>query len=378
MRHWHRRMLLVKIGLALGLGAAGVGCQTASHTSAPLVALGAPVGVPESTGQSITRVTARAVAPPETTPVVWNSVDTNLPPLENTSTEQPAEGSPPVVDNVAKVLPRGDLEPKQVPEKKRDEPELSPPHILPSPPPVVTHEHHVGPPHELDKRALPPYQIAPPDILLVEVLSKEGLLKNDQPIRGQHLVRLDGTIGLGIYGSVFVGGMTFDEAREAVAAHLRNLPGRNLKVESKDVSVDCLAFNSHFYYVITDGGGFGEQVYPFPITGSETVLDAIGRVNGIPAVGDKYKVWVARRGPGSSGQKLPVDWNSIAQMGGTETNYQLMPGDRVYVKADHWVSADSWLSKRLAPIDRIFGATLLGSQAVNSIRNRNSSGNNNP
>jgi polysaccharide export outer membrane protein len=371
-------MLLVKIGLALGLGAAGVGCQTASHTSAPIVALGAPVGVPETSTQSTTHVTARAVAPAETTPVVWNSVDSNLPPLENTSSELPAEGTPPADANVARVLPRGDVDKQPLPEKKRDEPELSAPQILPTPPPVLTHDHPAGPPTELDKRALPPYQIGPPDILLVEVLSKEGLLKNDQPIRGQHLVRPDGSIGLGIYGSVFVGGMTFEQAREAVAAHLRNLPGRNLKVEAKDVNVDCLAFNSQFYYVVTDGGGYGEQVYPFPITGGETVLDALGRINGIPAVGDKCKVWVARRGPGHTGQKLPVDWNSIAQAGGTETNFQLMPGDRVYVKADHWVSADSWIGKRLAPIDRIFGATLLGSQAVNSIRNRNTSSGSNP
>jgi polysaccharide export outer membrane protein len=369
-------MLLVKIGLALGLGAAGVGCQTANHTPAPVVALGTPVGVPEATVQRTTHVTARAVAPAETTPVVWNSVESNLPPLENTSQEQPAESSLPVLENVPKVLPRGDVQQKPIPEKKRDEPKLSAPHILPSPPPVVTHDHVAGPATELAKRALPPYQIGPPDILLVEVLSKEGLLKNDQPIRGQHLVRLDGTIGLGIYGSVFVGGMTFEEAREAVAAHLRNLQGRNLKVEAKDVSVDCLAFNSQYYYVITDGGGYGEQVYPFAITGGETVLDAIGRINGIPAVGDKCRVWVARRGPGSTGQKLPVDWNSIAQAGGTATNYQLMPGDRIYVKADHWIAADSWLGKRLAPIDRVLGATLLGSETVNSIRNRNTSGSN--
>ncbi len=378
MRHWRRRMLLVKIGMALGLGAFGVGCQSTSHTSAPIVALGAPVGLPEGPATGTVRFTARAVAPAETAPVVWNSAETKLPPLENASFEQSAESSPPAGDNFAKALPRGDADQKAVPEKKPDEPELPAPHILPSPPPIITHEQVAGPARELDKRALPPYQIMPPDILLVEVLSKEGLLKNDQPIRGQHLVRPDGTIGLGIYGSVLVGGMTFEQAREAVADHLRTLPGRNLKVEAKDVSVDVLAYNSHFYYVVTDGGGYGEQVYPFAITGSETVLDAIGRIGGIPPVGDKCKVWVARRGPGVAGQRLPVDWHSIAQDGGTATNYQLEPGDRIYVKADHWVSADSWLGKRLAPIDRLLGATLLGSQAWNSIRNKSTSGGNNP
>src|SRR5262249_25075897 len=157
----------------------------------------------------------------------------------------------------------------------------------------------------LAKQALPPYRIEPPDILLVEVVPREGLLKNDQPIRGQHLVRPDGTIGLGIYGSAFVGGLTIDEAREAVAEQIRR---RVHKFDIRDLNVDVLAYNSKFYYVITDGGGYGEQVYPFPITGSETVLDAIGRINGLPPVSDKKKVWVARRAPGEVGQILPVDW----------------------------------------------------------------------
>jgi polysaccharide export outer membrane protein len=255
--------------------------------------------------------------------------------------------------------------------EKKDTPELLAPRPLPNGPTVPDAHLVAGVPRELDKRPLPPYVIEPPDVLLIEVLAKEGLLKNDQPIRGQHLVRPDGTVGLGIYGSVFLGGLTLEDAREAVAAHLRGLPGRNLNVQSRDVNVDVLAYNSKFFYVVTDGGGYGEQVYPFLITGSETVLDAIGRINGLPAVADKKKVWVARRGPGPVGRIMPVDWVGIAQHGGTATNYQLMPGDRVYVQSDHWIRTDAWIGKRLSPIDRILGTTLLGGEAVNSIRNSN-------
>jgi polysaccharide export outer membrane protein len=220
-------------------------------------------------------------------------------------------------------------------------------------------------PRELAKQALPSYVIEPPDILLIEAVAREGPLKNDQRILGQHLVRPDGTVGLGIYGSAFVGGMTIEQARESIAAQIRV---RVKNFDIRDLNVDVLAYNSKFYYVVTDGGGYGEQVYPFPITGSETVLDALGRINGLPPVADKTKVWVARRGPGSVGQVMPVDWCSVVQNGGTETNYQLMPGDRVYVKADKWIRTDAWIGKRLSPIERVLGATLLGSQTVNSIR----------
>src|SRR5262249_54240659 len=75
-------------------------------------------------------------------------------------------------------------------------------------------------PRELSKAPLPPYRIEPPDILLVEVVPVGGPIKFDQQIRGQHLVRPDGTIGLGIYGSAYVAGMTLEEAREAIAQQL--------------------------------------------------------------------------------------------------------------------------------------------------------------
>src|SRR5262249_56263464 len=67
--------------------------------------------------------------------------------------------------------------------------------------------------------------------------------------------------------------------------------------EAKDVNVDVIAFNSKVYYVITDGGGFGEQVRRFPVTGSETVLDAISNIAGLPAVASKKRIWGARRTP---------------------------------------------------------------------------------
>ena len=45
--------------------------------------------------------------------------------------------------------------------------------------------------------------------------------------------------------------------------------------------------NSKVYYIITDGAGSGEQVFRFPVTGSETVLDAISQIGGLPPVSSK-------------------------------------------------------------------------------------------
>src|SRR5439155_19567809 len=108
--------------------------------------------------------------------------------------------------------------------------------------------------------------------------------------------------------------------------------------------------------VITDGAGFGEQVYSFPCTGSETVLDALARINGLPAVASKRHIWVARRSPhGGPEQILPVDWINTTQGGVAATNYQVLPGDRVYVMSEGIFRTNNFLAKWLEPIERIFG-----------------------
>jgi polysaccharide export outer membrane protein len=281
-------------------------------------------------------------------------------------------------------------------------------------------------PTELNPVILPRYVIAPPDILYVQVLQapytfklprakepeakpevkKEGAggtpapdTKKEAdtgtaeppidarsyfsnpltpaPIDGQHVVQMDGTIDLGIYGSVSVAGLTTDQARERVRAFLLQLTDR--KPDQLQVRVSVLAFNSKQYYVITDGAGYGEQVAAFPITGSETVLDAMARIGGLPQVASKRDIWVARRSPNySQDQILPVCWEDITQRGITRTNYQVLPGDRIYVKAQKLISFDNALAKVLQPIERMLGVTLLGSETVNSIKNRTGTGTTTP
>jgi polysaccharide export outer membrane protein len=256
--------------------------------------------------------------------------------------------------------------------------QIPPPRQLPGDhPPVVLGAPVPRAPNELQKLSLPPYTVAPPDILLIESTRELPT----QKIRGQHLVRPDGTINLGLYGTLYVAGMTLDQIRYAVARAIESRMDpeavQKNPVKLEDVNVDVLAYNSKVYYVITDGGGYGEQVYSFPVTGNETVLDAIARINGLPAVASKKHIWVARRTlHGGKNNILPVDWCGIAQRGEAATNYQLMPGDRVYVQADKLIATDSFLAKLLAPVERILGVTLLGSSTVNSIRNRNGNSNN--
>lgn len=269
---------------------------------------------------------------------------------------------------------------------------------------VHGHGHHghgppiaVPPPHEvpteMEKITLPPYVIEAPDVLSVDVILrgmggkddqlKEGEKKDFpadstrglpvQPIQGQFPVRPDGSIGLGFWGSVPVAGLTLEQAADMVRQQVaQNEALRRFGVtpDKVVVIVDVLAYNSKKYYVILDGGGYGEQAFPFPIYGSETVLDAISNVNGLHAVASKRNIWVARRTPhhGQHWQILPVDWVGITQHGVTVTNYQIMPGDRIYVKAQKLVHIDTALMRILTPIERMFGITLLGASTVQTIK----------
>ena len=203
--------------------------------------------------------------------------------------------------------------------------------------------------------------------------SEDPIRLTPQPIEGTHLIRPDGTISLGVYGSVQVAGLTLDQVRENITGFLAYWFGD--KPEAFLVIVDVAAYNSKSFYIVTDGAGYGEQVYRFPIVGSETVLDAISQIQGLPAVASRRHVWVARRSPNGCSPAnpesvLPVNWCAITQYGDTRTNYQMMPGDRLYVKAQPLITTSNWIQKALAPVNEILGATLLGSETQNSIRGR--------
>lgn len=207
------------------------------------------------------------------------------------------------------------------------------------------------------------------DIVKPEVQVYLGQSRALQQIRGEHLVRQDGTVGLGSYGDVSVSGMTLPEAKAAIEAHLAKY------LVDPEVSVDVYAFNSKVFYVIYDGGGAGQQITRLPITGNETVLDAVSQINGLSAVADKRRIWVARPVPACSADDeiLPVDWCAVTKRGRTETNYQLFPGDRLYVEADPLITLDTGLARIISPVERLFGVVLLGNGTVQSFRRNNGS-----
>ena len=184
-----------------------------------------------------------------------------------------------------------------------------------------------------------------------------------QQIQGEHLVRMDGTIGLGVYGSVYVTGMTLDQARKAIETHL----GESLL--APEISLDVYAYNSKYYYVVADRAGFGQTVVRLPITGRDTVLDAISQMFGTLYMSSNKHLWLARPNGANPNdmQIFPINWPALTQGGSPATNYQLLPGDRLFVQSNPWIKANNRLNQFFSPIERVLGFTLLGTSTVSSV-----------
>jgi protein involved in polysaccharide export with SLBB domain len=174
-------------------------------------------------------------------------------------------------------------------------------------------------PHELDKGVLTAYYVEPGDTLLVQPANL------DSPIRlpTDQVVGPDGQIELGQYGRLQVVGKTPEEIERDVQKVIR--------AETKEagpITVSLVGRQSKVYYVLGEVNSPGA----YPLSGRETVLDAIIAAGGVTDAADLSGVTYTQPSPpGECRIVLPVCYREIVQLGDTSTNYQVAPGDRIYV-----------------------------------------------
>ncbi len=234
-------------------------------------------------------------------------------------------------------------------------------------------------PREFSKVSMPDYVVEPPDLLLVEVL--EAL--PGRPISGERLVRPDGKISLGFYGEVYVAGLTLPEIKEKIVLHLRKYLQDEVlglvefdpktqemeDVQPRDsdrVFVDVTAYNSKNYYVEGDVAAPGK----LPITGNETVLDAIHYSGGLIPTAAPQNIRLVRPAPPGAccEQTLPVNLAAIVSGGDPTTNYQLMPGDRLVVYRDPIVRTTLFIDRLAAPFQTVVNTMLQYSFMARSVK----------
>ena len=183
---------------------------------------------------------------------------------------------------------------------------------VPMPPPV---------PRELDKASLPAYIVEPGDVLLVQPVK----LDSQARIPADQTILPDGKIDLGEYGRVHVAG----QAIEAVETQVQAVVQAKTP-QAGQINVRLVGRNSKVYYVLGQVNAPGS----FPLQGRETVLDALVAAGGMNARASRNNIILSRpTAPDGCRIVLPVCYRQIVQLGDTTTNYQLLPGDRIYVPA---------------------------------------------
>ncbi len=217
--------------------------------------------------------------------------------------------------------------------------------------------------NELAKATLPAPRVEAGDSLVIE--------PNDfnSPVRlpGDQTVASDGTIELGQYGKLAVAGLTPTEIqiqvqqavmttetarRDRLAAASKKSdmtlasatmsggfaaggfaaggPAAELDDADYGVSVRLVNQEGSLVYVMGEVNAPGS----YPLVGHETVLDALIAAGGLSDRANDHKIILTR--PQTSDRPrviLPVCYHQIVQLGIVETNYQIMPGDRIYVPA---------------------------------------------
>ncbi|GAC1466995.1 MAG: hypothetical protein NVSMB9_08130 [Isosphaeraceae bacterium] len=181
----------------------------------------------------------------------------------------------------------------------------------------------VNQPHELQMVSMPPYVVEPPDELEISARPAAPDLTMTTVV-----VQADGNLDLGFLGDVYVAGLTLEQVELKIAQLLNTRAGAKATREPYQVSVRLVnGSQSKTYYVLGTVTTQGK----FPVTGNETVIDAILtaglRANSIPE-----KAYLVRPQP-SCGPDLilQIDWTGIKERGDTTTNYQIFPGDRIIV-----------------------------------------------
>lgn len=246
-------------------------------------------------------------------------------------------------------------------------------------------------PRELETQPLDQYLVEIGDTIFIETVSFDATIR----LPGDQVVKPDGTISIGEYGSLMVVKKTIeqieleiqstidaktrqqledefaqeqqrDRQSRELRASLENgdsdpsrptieienaadtLDGQNLdadlirqreyrlaldrriedRIAGNRISVRLVNWDSKRFYVLGEVNSPGYFAY----TGNQTVLDAILQAGGLSTKANHHQIIVSRPTPcGSCRIVMKICYDQIVQLGDASTNYQLRPGDRVFV-----------------------------------------------
>jgi polysaccharide export outer membrane protein len=181
------------------------------------------------------------------------------------------------------------------------------------------------------------YRLAPPDVLRITI-------RPDPPIEREVTVRPDGRISLDLVGDIVAEGKTVDEIRGEIDAKLRQY------IVSPQVTVVLSASNSRRYYVFGEVARSGA----YPLVGRVTVVDALASAAGETRFAALNSTRLVRISSERSAVFV-VHLEDIRSSGDGTTNYELRPGDVIYVPPSTSARIGYAISAIFFPLQAVLG-----------------------
>jgi polysaccharide export outer membrane protein len=134
-------------------------------------------------------------------------------------------------------------------------------------------------------------------------------------------VRSDGKISLPLVGEVQAAGRTPLSLEQDIAARLKNY------IADAEVTVMIQAINSQKYNVL------GQVTKPgaYPLTNSQTVLDAIAIAGGFRDFAKQKSIYILRQNPDGTVTRLPFNYKNVVKGQDPGQNIKLQPRDTIVV-----------------------------------------------
>ncbi len=181
------------------------------------------------------------------------------------------------------------------------------------------------------------YTLEPPDLITITS-------KRVREINGHsETIRPDGRITLPLLGSIYIAGMTPEQA----SAHLATLAQEYY--EDADVSLRVTSYRSKKIFV------FGEVSLPgaIPYDGTNTVLKTMA-ICQPTRLSDPSKIQILRPSPdGELRKRMTIDLDRIVQEGDTTLDAMLQDGDIIYVPPNPFAAVGLALQQVLLPVQPI-------------------------
>lgn len=160
--------------------------------------------------------------------------------------------------------------------------------------------------------------------------SQSGSVQIEQPftkqlLSGEHLVGPDGSVNLGLLGSVRVAGLTTEEAPIAIERHLAN------HFDKLQLSVEIFGYSQSYYILLCYPEDVRDKiVVRMPYFGAVTVQDALSHLGGNLRERTTC-VWI-ERSIGDRAKILPV----VLQGMSVVVDPEVRPHDKVHVTLGRW------------------------------------------